>query len=65
MDIDKANSEACERMMESRPTCRGLGESAGSDPGHARELVAARRTSHHLGKGVRTHARRHYRSLDF
>jgi len=26
MDIDKANSEACERMMESRPLVVGLGK---------------------------------------
>jgi len=39
MDIDKANSEACERMMESRPLVVGLGKALEVIPGMHENLL--------------------------
>ena len=39
MDIDKANAEACERMMESRPLVVGLGKALEVIPGMRENLL--------------------------
>jgi len=56
MDIEKANAETVGRMMEARPVLVG-GPGARRDPWYARQLVDARRPTHHLGSDVRADAR--------
>jgi hypothetical protein len=65
MDIEKANAEATERMMEARPVLVGLGKARDVIPGMRDKLAAARRPAHHLGSGLRADARRDYRGPDF
>ena len=46
LDIEKANAQATERMMEARPVLVGLGKALEVNPRHAPEPAAARRTEH-------------------
>ena len=39
MDIDRANTEACERMMEARPALVGLGKARDVIPGMREDLL--------------------------
>ncbi len=66
MDIAKANKQAVDRMIESRPVLVGVGKARDviPGPGRKREPPDPRRPAHHLGPDVGTDARRRGRGID-
>ncbi len=54
MDIEKANQEAVERMMEARPVLVGLGKAIDVIPGMKENLLSACWSANYLGTGLRS-----------
>ncbi len=61
MDIEKANAQATERMMESRPVLVGMGRAIDVVPGMRENLLLhAGPPMNHVGSRFWADARRHH-----
>ncbi len=64
MDIEKANFETTQRMMEARPVVVGMGKAIDVIPGMRENLLLHAGSAHHLGARLWADARRDHRRAD-